>query len=96
VPYFATMLEHHGFTDELAAGRAAAGRGDRAAMAAAVSDEMVRTFALAGTADEVRERIARYSERLDWALLAAPAAGAPEVTRSLAMRIIDAFAPGAA
>jgi alkanesulfonate monooxygenase SsuD/methylene tetrahydromethanopterin reductase-like flavin-dependent oxidoreductase (luciferase family) len=95
VPYFATMLEHHGMEAELRAGRAAAERGDRAAMAAAVSDEMVRTFALAGTADEVREQIRRYGVLLDWVLLAAPVLNTPADTRELVARIISTFAPGA-
>jgi alkanesulfonate monooxygenase SsuD/methylene tetrahydromethanopterin reductase-like flavin-dependent oxidoreductase (luciferase family) len=93
VPYFGAMLEHHGMAAELRAGREAAARGDRAAMAAAVSDEMVRTFALAGTADEVREQLQRYSAMLDWALLAAPILGTVADTRMLARRIITTFAP---
>ena len=93
VPYFAAMLEHHGMDAELRAGREAAARGDRAAMAAAVSDEMVRTFALAGTPDDVREQIRRYGERLDWVMLAAPLMNAPDDSRELVRRIIDTFAP---
>jgi alkanesulfonate monooxygenase SsuD/methylene tetrahydromethanopterin reductase-like flavin-dependent oxidoreductase (luciferase family) len=95
VPYFAAMLEHHDLRAELRAGREAAARGDRAGMAAAVSDEMVGTFALAGTPDEVREQIRRYAERLDWVLLAAPLMNTPEDSRELVRRIIATFAPGA-
>ena len=92
VPYFAAMLEHHGMDAELRAGREAAARGD-AAMAAAVSDEMVRTFALAGTPDDVREQFRRYGALLDWVMLAPPLMNAPDDSRELVRRIIDTFAP---
>jgi alkanesulfonate monooxygenase SsuD/methylene tetrahydromethanopterin reductase-like flavin-dependent oxidoreductase (luciferase family) len=94
VPYFGPVLEHHGMGAELRAGREAAARGDRAAMTAAVSDEMVRTFALAGTADDVRAQIRRYGATLDWALLAAPILGTAADTRTLVTRIITTFAAG--
>ena len=47
-------------------------RNDSAAMAAAVSDEMIDTFAAAGTADEVRKRIAPYLELADTICLTPP------------------------
>ncbi len=96
VPYFAPILEHHGLGAELRAGREAAASGNRGAMAAAVSDEMARTFALAGTADDVRDQITRYGAMLDWVLLTPPILGAAADTRALARRIITTFAPGAA
>ena len=48
LPYFAETLRFHGLERELAEGTAAAARGDTAGMTAAVSDEMVSTFALVG------------------------------------------------
>jgi hypothetical protein len=46
------LAERHGWQAEVAALRAAFGRGDMDAMAAAVSDEMVESIALAGTTDD--------------------------------------------
>jgi probable F420-dependent oxidoreductase len=51
-----------GFEREAEAIRAAWGEGDFAGMAAAVSDDMIDSIALAGTPDEVRQR---FSERWD-------------------------------
>ena len=51
-----------GFEAQAEAVREAWGRGDFEGMAAAVSDEMIDTIALAGTPDEVR---ARFEERWD-------------------------------
>ena len=53
---FDRVFALHGFDDEVAGVRAAAARGDWAAMIAAVTDEMIDTFTLAGTLDEVRDR----------------------------------------
>src|SRR5205085_8755492 len=50
----------HGFEEEVEAIRSAWKSGDFGGMAAAVSDRMIDTVVLAGTADEVRER---YEER---------------------------------
>ena len=48
VPYFAPLLELHGFEEELERGNAAWAERDMQAMTAAVSDRMVEAFALAG------------------------------------------------
>lgn len=56
------ILALHGFDAQAAAIRGAWERRDFAAMVGAVSDEMIDTIALAGTADEV---VAQYRERWD-------------------------------
>jgi probable F420-dependent oxidoreductase len=57
IPYFDVMFELHGFQPEAAAIREAAARGDPAEMIAAVSDEMIDTFAIAGTPDDCRRQL---------------------------------------
>jgi hypothetical protein len=46
------LAERHGWQAEVAALRAAFGKGDMDAMAAAVSDDMLESIALAGTTDD--------------------------------------------
>jgi probable F420-dependent oxidoreductase len=69
--YFAA----HGFGAQARAAFDAARRGDMAAMTAAIPDEMVTTFAIAGTPDEVRERVDRMWRFADSLTLAPPAVG---------------------
>lgn len=57
--------EAHGFGDAARAISDAASRRDIAAMLKAVPDEMVTTFAIAGTPDESRERVNRMWEYAD-------------------------------
>ena len=71
IPYFDVMFELHGFQREAAAIREAAGRGDPAAMIAAVSEEMIDTFAIAGTPDRCRARLREWRD-LDVAVLFPP------------------------
>ncbi len=66
--YFAA----HGFSAQARAVVEAAGRNDWAAMLKAVPDEMVTTFAIAGTADEVRECVDRMWRHADSLTLSAP------------------------
>ena len=66
--YFAA----HGFGDQARAIREAASRKDFVAMRNAVPDEMVNTFALAGTPDEGRERIEEYWRVADSITLTPP------------------------
>lgn len=91
VPYFAEMLVHHGMQRELELGRRAAQSDDHRAMAAAVSDEMVKAFALAGTPDDVRAQLRRYRGLVDFALLTPPVMNAADETRRMALRIISTF-----
>ena len=60
IPYFDVMFRLHGFEREAAAVRAAAGREDVNGMLAAVTDEMVETFAIAGTPDQCRARLGSF------------------------------------
>ena len=71
IPYFDVMFELHGFEREAAAIRDAATRGDPAAMIEAVSEEMIDTFAIAGTPDRCREQLRDWSD-LDLAVLFPP------------------------
>jgi probable F420-dependent oxidoreductase len=63
----------HGFAAQARAVIDAAQRNDSAAMLKAVPDEMVTTFAIAGTPDEVRERIERMWPFADSITLSPPA-----------------------
>ena len=72
IPYFDVMFELHGFQHEAAAIRAAAAAGDPDAMIEAVSEEMIDTFAIAGTPDEAREQLAGW-DVLDVAVFFPPA-----------------------
>lgn len=57
------FVERHGWGEEVAAVRAAFGRGDIEAMAAAVSDEMLEAITVCGTTEQARERLgARVGE----------------------------------
>jgi alkanesulfonate monooxygenase SsuD/methylene tetrahydromethanopterin reductase-like flavin-dependent oxidoreductase (luciferase family) len=60
IPYFDVMFRLHGFEREAAGARAAAQRDDLDGMLAAVTDEIVETFAIAGTPDQCRARLARF------------------------------------
>lgn len=62
----------HGFGAEARAVVEAAKRSDVAAMLKAVPDEMVTTFAIAGTPDETRERVERMWHYADSMTLSAP------------------------
>ncbi len=66
--YFAA----HGFGDNARAIREAASRKDFAAMKKAVPDEMVHTFAIAGTPDEGREKVEAFWKVADSITLSPP------------------------
>jgi probable F420-dependent oxidoreductase len=72
---YAGLLDACGFGAEGEAIREAFGRGDMAAMVAAVSPQMVDGVALAGTAEEVRAAARRYEGILDHLILYAPSYG---------------------
>ena len=91
IPYFADVLEHHGFTAELDRGRKAAARRDVPGMIAAVSDEMVEAIAVAGTPDEVPEKLRRYEGLVDWVELSAPLGHGPEGVVTMTKRIVEVF-----
>jgi probable F420-dependent oxidoreductase len=71
IPYFDVMFELHGFEREAAAIRSAAAAGDPDGMIAAVSEEMIDTFAIAGTPDQCRRRLEAWGD-LDLAVLFPP------------------------
>jgi probable F420-dependent oxidoreductase len=60
IPYFDVMFRLHGFEREAAAVRSAAEHDDVSGMIGAVTDEMVETFAIAGTKDHCRARLAAF------------------------------------
>jgi alkanesulfonate monooxygenase SsuD/methylene tetrahydromethanopterin reductase-like flavin-dependent oxidoreductase (luciferase family) len=86
------ILEPHGWQ---AAGETIASafrQGDFQAMAAAVSDEMVDEIAIAGTADEVRDRVTEWGPLADRVLLYSPSVGMkPERVQENLDAIIDTF-----
>jgi probable F420-dependent oxidoreductase len=89
VKTYDAVTQHHGFEPEVEAIRSAWRSGDWAGMAGAVSDRMIDTIALAGTAEDVREQ---YRERraglFERTLLWPPQFRGIEGAR----RVIDAFA----
>ncbi len=91
IPYFDIMFGLHGFEREAAAVRDAAARGDTAAMFAAVPDEMVDTFAIAGTPDECRVRLRDFAG-LDVAVLFPPSYQlGPDEIEANHLAILEAF-----
>jgi alkanesulfonate monooxygenase SsuD/methylene tetrahydromethanopterin reductase-like flavin-dependent oxidoreductase (luciferase family) len=62
----------HGFGAQADAVIEAAARKDTAAMLKAVPDEMVTTFAIAGTPDDVRERVSKMWQYADSMTLSPP------------------------
>ncbi|HSU90904.1 MAG TPA: LLM class flavin-dependent oxidoreductase [Sporolactobacillaceae bacterium] len=62
----------HGFGAQAIAASEAASRKDTTAMLKAIPDEMVTTFAIAGTPDDARERVAKMWEYADSMTLSSP------------------------
>jgi probable F420-dependent oxidoreductase len=62
----------HGFGAQAIAATEAAARKDTAAMLKAIPDEMVTTFAIAGTPDDARERVAKMWEYADSMTISSP------------------------
>jgi probable F420-dependent oxidoreductase len=89
VKTYEAIHRQHGFLPHVEKIREAWKTRDLAGMAAAVPDEMLDTIALAGTADEVRERFAeRWAGVYERTLLWPPAFRGPDAMRAA----IDAFA----
>lgn len=83
------LFAFHGFLAEARAARAAFEAGDERAMVDAVPDAMVDALACAGTADEVRSRLAAYDGLADAIKLSPPTHFvAPEVTRRAQENIV--------
>ena len=72
VAQYRKYYAEHGFGAQAGAVVEAAGRRDTAAMLKAVPDEMVTTFAIAGTPDEVRERVSKLWPFADSMTLSPP------------------------
>ena len=70
-----SILEPHGWKAHGEAIAAAFRKGDFAAMAAAVTDEMIDEIAIAGTPDEVREQITQWEGLASHVLLYSPSVG---------------------
>ncbi|MET0153720.1 MAG: LLM class flavin-dependent oxidoreductase [Candidatus Binatia bacterium] len=90
--YFAA----HGFGDAARAVAAATAKGDLLAARAAVPDEMVTTFMVAGTRDEVRERIEKLGRAADSLTLVPPGTGGTlpgERVRAYQQAIVETFYP---
>jgi probable F420-dependent oxidoreductase len=98
VAFYASIAQYekyfaaHGFGENARALHAASARRDFAAMRKAVPDEMVRTFALAGTPDDARERIAEYWKHADSITLTPPTSMIDLATqRAYQQAIADTF-----
>lgn len=79
VKSYESLLDVNGFVGEGKMIREAFARRDFPAMFAAVSDEMIDTMGVAGTADQVRDGLKRYEGVLDHIMLYSPSVGiAPE------------------
>jgi probable F420-dependent oxidoreductase len=74
---YAPFFEAHGFGKEVRRLHEQAGRGERVNTPDLVPDEMVRTFALCGSPDEVRKQVERAWTVADSLWLAPPAWGLP-------------------
>ncbi len=70
-----SILEPHGWTEAGETIAASFRQGDFAAMAAAVTDEMIDEIAIAGTADEVRDQVKQWDSLADHVILYSPSIG---------------------
>jgi probable F420-dependent oxidoreductase len=88
------IMALHGWEDAAAELRRAWERRDRAGMLAAVTDDMVDTIAVAGTPDEVRQRLMEGAARhYDHVLLYAPSFGLPQARLAENVdALVDTFA----
>ncbi|BBZ08348.1 hypothetical protein MDOR_25170 [Mycolicibacterium doricum] len=94
VKSYETVLDVNGFATEGRAIREAFARRDFPGMFAAVSDEMIDTMGVAGSADQVREQLRRYEGVLDHIMLYSPSVGiAPERVQQNLHSIIRECSP---
>jgi probable F420-dependent oxidoreductase len=88
-----TILEPHGWRGQGELIADAFKRGDFAAMAAAVTDEMIDEIAIAGTPDEVRDQLKAWDGLADEVLLYSPSVGVkPGRVQENLDAIVDTFA----
>jgi alkanesulfonate monooxygenase SsuD/methylene tetrahydromethanopterin reductase-like flavin-dependent oxidoreductase (luciferase family) len=90
---YTDVLQEEGFAAEMERLSRAAARGDREAMLAAVSDELIDNVAVAGTARQVKTKLRRYEELIDWPVFMPPADLDPEPSRAQVERMIAELAP---
>jgi probable F420-dependent oxidoreductase len=88
------VLDLHGFGDAIEPLREAHARGDMAGMVGCITDEMVETYAVAGTPDDARAKLQRYEGIADTIILNPPWIG-PDATRRSDVydRLISTFPP---
>jgi probable F420-dependent oxidoreductase len=86
------ILETHGWGDVVDPLREAHAKGDFAAMIACITDEMAETYAVAGTPQDVREKIKRWEGLADEVYLGPPWV-TPDLSRTAEtyVRMLDAF-----
>jgi probable F420-dependent oxidoreductase len=94
IPYFDVMFRLHGFEQEAAAVRAAAVRDDVPGMLAAVTDAMVEAFAIAGTPDHCRARLATFTNMQFLALFPPSFQLGPDEIKANHEAILECFAAG--
>jgi probable F420-dependent oxidoreductase len=97
IAFYATVNTYEplfsAFPSEVQAIQAAAVRHDTAAMVAAVTEPMIDTFAIAGSVDDVRKRLAPYAELADSLIVSPPdQLIAPAEAERFRHAIIDALA----
>ena len=94
IPYFDAVLDPAGFTEPKMAIRAAMSRGDVPAMLDAVTDDMIDSLVLAGTADDVHRQLEKFEGLFETLLLLSPSFAAdPEEVRANHQAMIEAFGP---
>jgi probable F420-dependent oxidoreductase len=86
------VFDVHGWGDVVDPLREAHAKGDVAAMIGCITDEMAETYAVTGTAADVREKLRRWEGLADEVYLGAPWAS-PDLARTteVYLRLIDAF-----
>ena len=75
IPYYDVVLDLHDLGSEKEQIRAAAARGDTAGMIAGVSERMIDLIAIAGTAEECREKMTEYEGLTDEVIVNSPSFG---------------------
>jgi len=89
---YTAFFAWHGFEQEALAIQERSRLGDTAGMIDACSDEMVDAFGLAGTADQVRKKLAEYEGTVDTVKLSPPTHHvSPQVTREAQESILELF-----
>ena len=89
---YRAVFDVHGWGDVVDPLREAHARGDLAGMVSQITDEMAETYAITGTAEQVREKVKRWEGLADGLYLGAPWA-TPDLARTTQtyLNIVDAF-----